>query len=279
MLSRRRFIQLIGKGVILTSLTGISYAGKSKSNGQKPNFIFILTDDQGWSATSVQMHPLYPESKSDYFETPNLERLAKQGMRFTDGYAPAPICTPTRRSIQFGQTPARQRGTQFKSDFNPVGKLSIPLMLKSIDPKYVCAHFGKWGAKMGAPSLEAVGYDESDGLTTNKTGGREFSQAEKWDKCEITDDPKLIFSITDRSIDFMQRQAKADRPFYLQISHYAVHVDMRGRAETVAKYQAKGKSDAMAYYAAMTEDLDTGVGKILEKVEELGIGENTYVFC
>jgi hypothetical protein len=97
---------------------------------RRPNFIFILTDDQGWSEMSAAMDPKVPKAASDYLETPNLERMAKAGMRFQSGYSPAPLCTPTRRSIQCGMTPARQRGTEFKSTFDWTGRLTIPQALK-----------------------------------------------------------------------------------------------------------------------------------------------------
>ena len=72
-----------------------------------PNFILILADDQGWNGTSVKMMHDEPGSKSDYFETPNLVKFANKGMRFSDAYASAPVCAPSRYSIQFGKTPAR----------------------------------------------------------------------------------------------------------------------------------------------------------------------------
>ncbi len=72
-----------------------------------PNFILILTDDQSWVGTSYLTDPEDPRSKSDYYQTPNMERLAEMGMRFTNGYSPAPFCCPTRKSITIGQTPAK----------------------------------------------------------------------------------------------------------------------------------------------------------------------------
>ena len=78
---------------------------QNKTNS--PNFILILSDDQGWSGTSVQMSNNINSSKSNYFETPNLKRLSSNGMRFSRGYSAAPVCTPSRYSIQFGKTPAR----------------------------------------------------------------------------------------------------------------------------------------------------------------------------
>jgi len=218
------------------------------------------------------------DSRSYYYETPQLERLADSGMRFSNGYAPSPICTPSRRSIQFGQTPARQRGTQFESDFDPKGKLSIPLMLKSIDPDYVAAHFGKWGEDMGA-TPEEVGYDESDGPTTNEDGGLS-SILLRYFIWRESEDPKRMFSITERALGFMEQQAKKGRPFFLQLSHYATHLDMEARPETIEKYKGKIKSllHRIPAYAAMTQDMDEAIGQVLDKVDELGIRDNTYIF-
>ena len=154
---RLHFPGSMGIGIALFILPAMTGCNSTPEN--RPNFIFVLTDDQGWTGSSVQMDSSGTEARSDYYETPNLDRLARQGMRFSNGYSPASICTPSRRSIQFGQTPARQRGTLFESDFEPRDKLSIPLMLKSISPDYIAAHFGKWGHMMGA-SPEEVGYDE-----------------------------------------------------------------------------------------------------------------------
>ena len=130
--SRLHFLRSMRIGVMLFTISSMTQCNLTQEN--RPNFIFILSDDQGWTGSSVQMDSSGTEARSDYYETPNLDRLARQGMRFSNGYSPASICTPSRRSIQFGQTPARQRGTLFESDFEPKGKLSIPLMLKSISP-------------------------------------------------------------------------------------------------------------------------------------------------
>lgn len=114
----------------------------------KPNFILILTDDQGWPMMNERMHPEMPESRTEGVVTPAMDRLAREGMRFTSGYSPGPLCTPTRRSILNGMTPARQRGTEFISAWVPADHLTIPRALKQAAPAYVCAHFGKWGENM-----------------------------------------------------------------------------------------------------------------------------------
>jgi arylsulfatase A len=112
-----------------------------------PNIILILPDDQGWSQVSTPMDPRVPESHSTYLETPNMSRLAREGLRFTSGYSPAPLCTPTRRCILCGTSAARS-GTEFKSPWVPAQHLTIPKALKQANPDYQCAHFGKWGENM-----------------------------------------------------------------------------------------------------------------------------------
>jgi arylsulfatase A len=251
---------------------------------ERPNILFILTDDQGWAETSVAMDPDVPNSFCRYVETPHIERLAREGMRFADGYASAPICTPTRRSVLCGMTTARQRGTEFPSAFDPREHLTIPDALKAVDPAYRCAHFGKWGESMEATPEEA-GYDESDGITGNHTGDG-LTWEQKWEKKlpklaqEPFEDPKSTFRVTDRAVDFMRRRADASEPFYLQVSYYAVHDQIQARAETLAKYRAKGIPPRQfpPEFAAMLEDLDAGIGRLLQAIDDLDLGERTYVF-
>ena len=245
-----------------------------------PNFIVILTDDQGWNGTSVQMIDDLSQSKSDYHETPNLELLANRGMRFSSAYASAPVCSPSRYSIQFGQTPARLKMIRVGMNTNHIDhqtSVTIPKLLKNINPTYKTAHFGKWGIDVD-PSI--LGYDESDGITGNKDGGFNYKSTKKkqWGN-NITEDPKKIFSTTQKAIDFIERKAKSKQPFFLQISHYAVHSDIMLRKETLEKYKnkAKGKYQKHEGFAAMTEDLDTGVGLLLDRVKDLGLEGNTYI--
>ena len=252
----------------------------TKSNKKSPNFILILADDQGWNGTSVQMMDEEIRSKSDYHQTPNLEALAKRGMRFSSAYASAPVCSPSRYSIQFGQTPARLKMIRVGMNTNHINHqtaLTIPKLLKSIDPNYTAAHFGKWGIGVD-PSI--LGYDYSDGITGNKEGGFSYKSSKKmqWGNT-ITEDPKKIFSTTQSAIDFIESQAKSKTPFFLQVSHYAVHSDIMVREETLEKYKnkAKGKYQKHEGFAAMTEDLDTGVGLLLDRVKALGLEGDTYI--
>ncbi len=247
---------------------------------KKPNFILILTDDQGWTCMSSPMDDRLPNAKSDYFETPNIDRLARGGMRFTSGYAPAAICSPTRRSIQFGQSPARQGEERFKANYHPDNQklLTIPSLLKSIDSHYQTAHYGKWDLRADI-FPEDLGYDESDGDTGNGNGNVFTDKSTKWTEVYVKSDPKRVETLTARALNFMERQTEAGNPFYMQVSHYATHVDIQTREETYQKYLDKepGSIHTNPGWAGMLEDLDTGIGEILDKVEALGIADHTYI--
>ncbi len=255
----------------------IDYTKENETNQTSPNFILILSDDQGWNGTSVKMMDNEPGSKSHYFETPNLELLANRGMRFSDAYASAPVCAPSRYSIQFGKTPARLSLIRVGMNTDHIdheGLTSIPKALKKINNKYRTAHFGKWG--MGSdPSV--LGYDVSDGPTKNKDGNFDNNKSQ-W-KNVFKKDPKNIFSLTDRAIKFIVSNQEEKKPFYLQISHYAVHSNIESKEKSYLrlKDKPKGEQQKDLGFAAMTYDLDDGLGILLKKVKELGIEDNTYI--
>lgn len=245
-----------------------------------PNFIFILADDLGWTSLSQRMDERRPDSRSDYHETPALERLASRGMRFSQGYAPDALCCPTRRSIQFGQTPTRQGDERFPQIYGPgqAARLTIPRMLKSVDARYRTAHYGKWDLRSGL-FPEDLGYDESDGNTGNRHGDVSSDNATKWSAHYLNNDPKRISTLTERALSFLRRNQAAGTPFFLQLSHYATHVDIQTRANTFEKYSAKtpGLIHSNPAWAGMLENLDAGIGQVLDEVERLGLAGNTYI--
>jgi len=156
----------------------------------------------------------------------------------------------------------------------PADHMTLPRALKLANPKYQCAHFGKWGEKM-ISSPEECGYDVSDGHTGNVTGG----MADKMQPAHIVADPKRTGSVTDRSIEFIRKQIKAGKPFYTQVSYYAVHLRTELRQASLEKYKKKGAPDR-AYsqgWAGMLEELDRGIGRLLDELDTLGISDNTYV--
>jgi arylsulfatase A len=262
----------------------LAFADRVSGASPRPNFIVILADDQGWGTTSVMMDPKEPDSRSDFFQTPNLERLAAEGMRFTNAYAAHPNCSPSRAALLTGRSPAalhltdiieRNDGPDYVG--NPlipphhVTSLSsddptIAELLKKFDPAYRTAHIGKWHLAGGGP--EKHGFDVSDGDTGNGDG-----------KGKLPDNPKKIFGLTRRAIAFMNAQAEAGRPFYLQVSHYATHEPWQARPASLEKFQEapKGARHTNVEYAAMLFDLDEGIGQLFDAVKKAGIADHTYI--
>jgi len=270
------------KGIVhLTLLVGLVCCGpflpSARCAQTSPNFVVILTDDQSWVGTSVRMDPDIPHTRSDYYQTPHIERLAAMGMRFVQGYAPAPYCCPTRRSLLIGQTPARHIYQKDQENWPKQYRkqLTLPRMLKKANPHYKTAHFGKWDMRFDEITPAETGYDVSDGYTGNGIGGGRGSGGPA-----ARDDPKLIFGITERACDFIETQKNSGRPFYLQVSHYAVHLDIYYRAKTLEQTQdwPKGQKHTMPQFAAMTSDVDTGIGLLLDKIKALGLMDTTYIF-
>lgn len=255
----------------------------------QPNFVIVILDDQGWTGSSVQMDAGISDSKSDYYLTPEIEKLAKQGMIFSQGYAPAPKCAPSRCSILTGRTTARNNFTNTDNNIatdkiliEPNSETSLngedmtyAEWLKSIGMNYRTAHFGKWhlGAST-ASSPGSNGFDFNDGSTNNGDGNNGGT---------VQTDPKKMFDLTTRSMSFMESAVNDQVPFALQLSHYSVHNDIEARQETIDKYndasqRPKGQRHDNADYGAMTEDTDDAIGQLLAKITSLGIDDNTYVF-
>lgn len=290
-------------GVLFAACCFRAFAAQAVS---PPNFVFILIDDMPWFGTPVRMDPALPESAMAFRQMPNVEKLAAQGMTFRNARSAAGMCGPSRCSILTGMMTAHHLysgngGFGQKTDGNvkymdrgqdadrplfqpePQGNIRFPSIGDVLRPAgYATAHFGKWHLYGGGPAKH--GFDESDGETDNKTWRP--TDPVTGQNADTTDDPKLIFSITQRSIDFMQRQAKAAKPFYVQLSHYATHARYQARAATLAKYEKNPvfakitnnrEKRSAQLGAAMAEDLDTSIGLLLAKLEELGIAENTYV--
>jgi arylsulfatase A len=273
---------------------------------QSPNIIFILTDDQGWTQTSHLADPDVPNSISDYYETPNMDRLAKSGVLFTQGYAPNPICSPTRNSLMFGQNAARHMYSEDADWYKKTADwFTIPRVLKKANPDYKTAHFGKWHIAM-EPNV--AGFDKDDGMTSN-SGGEIYGEGFLVHKDYIESsnaylkknkvpnplnirkvgkptlywsdtNPKDIFGITERAKGFMNESIKEDKPFYVQLSHYATHLSLVSTKESYEYFKTKAEGDRhkSPEFAAMLKDMDASIGMILDFVKEAGIEDNTYIF-
>ena len=174
------------------------------ADSAQPNIIFLLSDDQHWNETSVQMHPEFKTSKSSIYLTPHLEEMASKGMRFSAAYAPAPVCSPTRASIMTGMSPAALKwGRAGSSIHHPSLKLLTPSTRKSLADEpvfpqflkkvgYTCAHFGKW--HLGVDPAQK-GFDVSDGNIGNEASA----------KYSDPDNPVDIFGMTERATAFMKK--------------------------------------------------------------------------
>jgi len=262
-----------GLGTLCLFAASLSLPAAERS----PNFVIILSDDQDWNGLSVQMHPDLPNSKSDFYRTPSLEKFAAEAMRFSSGYAPAPVCSPTRISLLTGRSPAALHWTKAAPPEDGhrlieaenrksvrADETTLPEVLQRAG--YATAHYGKWHLSGGGP--EQHGYDESDGDTGNRDADR-----------FVDPNPVDIFGMTERAAVFMEKQSKAGKPFFVQMSYHALHVPGNALKATRAFYdqQPPGRMHRDPARAAITTDLDTGVGKFLEHLARLGLSETTYV--
>ncbi|WP_052573415.1 sulfatase-like hydrolase/transferase [Haloferula sp. BvORR071] len=256
-----------------------------------PNFVMIYADDQGWTGTSVRMDKDRADSKSDYYRTPNLELLASQGMRFSRGYSPHPNCSPSRYGILTGRTLARLKMTDIvgRSGSELSGKYKLitpgkavnaiqaaerttPELLKAIPGSgYSAAHFGKWHLAGDGPASHGFDADANDGATGNEDGNT--------GSAPINADAKRAYSITNRAMDFLDSRVNSGSPFYLQVSHYAVHESIQTTQASFDSYASVpvGTNHTNRNYAGMTTDLDINVGRLLDRLEGLGIRNSTYV--
>ena len=291
-------------------LLAISLAATSLTAAKAPNFILIYADDLGYTQTSVAMMKERPETAHALHQTPNLDQLAANGMRFSNAYAPSPVCTSSRASIQHGKTTARVGCISLhdvvaaKKKVDLSANLSLAEMFKEANEDYVTAIFGKGCSPMGW--FKDHGYDETDFIHKHPNGNGHGDWWEPADKTPIPlDDPKRLFSLAKTSTDFLKARAEDEKPFYLMISHYALHVRNMSLKSTRAKYleivaERNGISNSIpdisrfddnaidmpknlrahwekANYAAMVEDMDTSIGIVLDELEALGLADNTYV--
>lgn len=265
--------------VLFGLLFVVSVLGPHGNGGaaERPNIIFMLSDDQGWNGLSVPMHPEVAASRGASFHTPHLERLAARGMRFSQAYSPAPVCSPTRISLQTGKSPAQLHWTKAAPPVEGM-RLTEPRLIKSIADSettigealqaqgYATAHFGKWHIAGGGPGRH--GYDAHDGDTGNENAFK-FEDP----------NPVDIFGMAERAEQFMAQAKQDGKPFYIQLSWNALHAYQNASKASVEKYKRlmPDADEKQMYTAALTEDLDQGVGRVMDAVDRLGLAETTYV--
>jgi len=283
MLTRRAFVKSLG-ALGLAGLAGALRPAQAAPPPQKPNFVFFLIDDMGWRDLACY--------GSTFYETPNIDRLAAQGMRFTSAYAACPVCSPTRASIMTGKYPARLHLTDWiPSHERPYAKLRIPdwtrhlaleelTIAEALKPAgYVSASIGKW--HLGDEEF----WPDKQGFDLNVAGCQMGQPPSYFSPYKIPtiqpgpDGEYLTDRLADEAVSFIEKNK--DRPFFLYLPHYAVHSPLMAKKEMVEKYQAKPKADegqTNATYAAMIQSVDDCVGKVCAKLEALGLADRTIVF-
>ncbi|MDQ7947194.1 MAG: sulfatase [Pedobacter sp.] len=267
---------------------------------QKPNIVFIMADDLGYGELGCY--------GNQFNETPNLDRLAKSGLRFTQAYAAAPICSPTRASILTGQYPARVGITDFlpaKTErwLDPAKYYTINEALSSAG--YTTAIVGKWHLdtdyKTGKGSPKAHGFDEVIGSETKYIADGDYFFP--YDKIATFPSGADQEYLTDRQSQEASRfiERHKSKPFFLYLTYYSVHTKLEAPESLVNKYKAKfdqkyGKGEAEKYFgaqnirhesphpdnpylAAMLERIDAGVGEVWKTLIANGLDKNTiFIF-
>lgn len=254
--------------------------GQSKNN-PRPNIIIIMADDLGWRDVGFM--------GSTYYETPNIDKLANDGIFFTDAYAAAANCAPSRACMISGQNTPRHgiytvggsdRGKQEDRKLIPVANTevladSIYTMAEALKAAgYNTGTIGKWHL---GKDPKTQGFDYNFGGSM-KGANKHFTP---YKNPAIKDGPEGEY-LTDRigseAIAFLGEQGQ-QKPFFMYVPFYAVHTPIQAPDSLVKKYKAKS-SDSLQnnpVYAAMIESLDTNVGRILKKLDELGLSENTLI--
>lgn len=251
---------------------------------EKPNIVFFLIDDLGWADLGCY--------GSRYYETPRIDELAAQGMRFTDAYAACCACSPTRASILTGKYPARLHLTDWiPGSTRPNTKMLIPDWRKHLPCEevtiaevlktagYATAAVGKW--HLGSEPY----FPEHQGFDLNVAGSNIGAPRSYFDP--YGERPKipggkpneyLTDRLTDEAVTFITDHRS--EPFFLYLSHYAVHTPIQAKAELIAKYRDKPTSlgQKSPVYAAMVESVDQSVGQIMDALDRLELTDRTVVF-
>ena len=275
------------KSLLLVFCVALTTSGLASALGandrRPPNVILILADDLGWADLNCYGNRTY--------RTPNLDRLAAGGMRFTDAYAASSVCSPTRASIQSGKYPARLDLTIWLNGRSPAhAKLldaphatELPLEEVTIaeslgEAGYATASVGKWhlGGEPFFPQHQ--GYDLNVGGTAGGSPAGGYFLVNKMILPEAQQGEYLTDHLTDQGMRFIEANRRG--PFFLYQSYHSVHTPIQGKPELVAEYEKRIEELDVEFnpaYAAMVHSLDENVGRIMDKLDELDIADDTVV--
>ncbi len=263
----------------------------------KPNFVFLLVDDVGWGDFGCY--------GARFNETPNIDKLAKEGMLFTNGYAACTVCSPSRAAILSGKYPARLKLTDWIDGHKYSNtKLKVPEWKMKIDHKeillpealktggYSTVFLGKWHLMPKGQDDFEMHYPTNHGFDIN-VGGREWGAPKgrgkyfsPFDMPNLDDGNKgdfLTDKLTDAAVTILDTISK-EKPFFLYFSYYTIHEPVMAPPELIYKYKKKSKTfcNTKNEYldparAGMVEKLDNSIGRLMNKLEVLGIADNTVV--
>jgi len=273
----------------------------NKANDKPLNVVFYLVDDLGWKDIGA--------NGSDYYQTPHIDRMAAEGMRFTNGYAACTVCSPTRAAVMTGKYPARLLLTQWLPSGRwdakkhrlrearyisnlPLEEFTIAEALR--EGGYKTAFMGKW--HLGSDTYY---FPEHQGFDLN-VGGRDYGApgsywypytgrwripttpdmySQRDTVVEGKEGDYLIDRMADKGVEFVRENG--DQPFFLMMSHYAVHTPLQGKPDKVAKYETipESRRQGDPRYAAMVESVDDSVGRVMQAVKDVGAADNTlFIF-
>lgn len=283
--SRRQFLQS-ALGISALGLFAAAGAKAQKAHERRPNIIVLLVDDWGWTDLGAY--------GSKFYETPHLDKIALEGVRFTNAYASCPVCSPSRAALMTGKAPPRVNITDWipgrkqypfspiimpeDSDHLALEETTIAEVLKPLG--YATASIGKW--HLGGEGFEPTrqGFDLNIAGTYRGSPPSYFAPY-KADLPGITDPPEGEF-LTERLCQEAERFIEANRskPFFLYLSEFAVHTPLQAEKDVVAKYAAKANLlnyQHNATYAAMVESVDDTVGRLRAKLAMLGLEKDTII--
>jgi arylsulfatase A len=289
---RRSLLKALGLGAAAAALPKSAAAadepagrGRAERHDAPPNVVLILADDLGWAELGC--------CGNAFNETPHLDRLAREGMRFTQAYASAPVCSPYRAALMTGQHPARVGITDYLRPNDPKHLSTEHVTIAEVCKRagYATGIVGKWHltgyAAHGAAEVGPArhGFDETIVSERRGIGGGSYFHPYHFNPRIRKRLPGREY-LTDRqnleAVEFIQRHR--GQPFFLLVSHYAVHTRLNGKPALVAKYEAKrgaGKGPRARrnnpHLAAQLEAIDAGVGEIRKKLDQLGLARNTLI--
>jgi arylsulfatase A len=270
--------------------------GGNRTTGRPPNVVLFLIDDLGWMDLGCQ--------GSSFYETPRIDRVARDGIRFTQAYSGAPVCSPSRVALLTGRCPGsvgftghitatgKHRYKEHGRIIPPDDYLYLPYrettLAEALQSKgYVSASIGKWHLGPEDYFPEKQGFDTNIGGYEQGSPPTYFdpyaSPSSRWNPRILNLPPRktgeyLTDRLTDEAIRFMKHNR--ERPFFLYMTHYAVHTPLEAPEPLIRKYEEKLKKDnsqISAVYAAMVERVDDSLGRIIDALDQLDLRQDTVI--